>query len=49
MDYDVSLHATNHPKENKVKVIVNGDNESIDEFIESIRNEDIWRHYKCIL
>jgi acylphosphatase len=41
LDYDVSVHATNHPNENRVKVIVNGDNESIDEFVEFIRNEDI--------
>jgi acylphosphatase len=41
LDYDVSVHATNHPNENRVKVVVNGDTESIDEFLKSIINEDI--------
>ncbi len=41
-----SLHATNQPKEKRVKVIVNGDVESIEEFLQIIskrgyRNSDI--------
>jgi acylphosphatase len=50
LDYDVSIHATNHPTENRVKVIVNGDTESIDEFLKSIINEDIRirKSRKCI-
>ena len=35
------LHATNFVAENKVHVIVNGDTESIDEFVDHIKNNDI--------
>jgi hypothetical protein len=35
------LHATNLVAENKVHVIVNGDTESIDEFVDHIKNNDI--------
>lgn len=35
------LHATNLVAENKVHVIVNGDTESIDEFVGHIKNNDI--------
>lgn len=42
LDYDVSVHATNHPTENRVKVSVDGDIESIiNEFLKSIISEDI--------
>ena len=41
VDYEVSIHASNLPDENKVKVIVDGDNDSIKEFIDAITKEDI--------
>lgn len=41
LEYDVSVHATNVVAENKVRVIVNGDTESIDEFVDHVKNNDI--------
>ena len=52
LECDVSLHATNQPKEKRVKVIVNGDVESIEEFLQIIQKEDIRIRtsiHKCIL
>ena len=41
LEYDVSVYATNVVAENKVRVIVNGDTESIDEFVDHVKNNDI--------
>jgi acylphosphatase len=41
LEYDISVHATNIAAENKVRVIVNGDTESINEFVDYIKNNDI--------
>ena len=41
LDYDVSVHTTNLIAENKDHVIINGDTESIDEFVDHIKNNDI--------
>jgi len=41
LDFDVSVHATNIAVENKVRVIVNGDIESINEFVDDVKNNDI--------
>lgn len=40
VEYDVSVHVSNLSR-NLVKVIINGDNESIAEFLHAIRREDI--------
>jgi acylphosphatase len=40
VEYDVSVYASNLSK-NLVKVIINGDNESIAEFLDAIRRVDI--------
>ena len=41
LEYDVSVHATNIAAENRVRVIVNGDIESINEFVDHIKSNDI--------
>ena len=41
LDHDVSVHATNIAAENRVRVIVNGDIESIDEFVNDVKNDDV--------
>jgi acylphosphatase len=41
LDYDVSVHATNIPAEDKVHVIADGDTESIDQFVQYVKNNDI--------
>jgi hypothetical protein len=40
VDYYVSVHVT-HLSKNIVKVIINGDNESINEFLDVIQREDV--------
>jgi acylphosphatase len=44
MDYDVSVHASNL-SDKIVRVIIDGDTDSIDEFMNAIRKEDV-RIYK---
>lgn len=41
LDHDVSVHATNFSDRNRVRVIVNGDMQSIKEFVADIKQNDI--------
>ena len=40
VDYNVSIRASNSP-DNRVRVIINGDSDSITEFLDVIQKEDI--------
>jgi hypothetical protein len=41
VDYEVSVHSSNFPDQTKLRVIVDGDYDTIKEFIDAITNEDI--------